>query len=183
MPESTPLADAGPNDKLIFSVVPKDGNGEQVGEMFSPEFYPERFNKVMEKDLNRDGQQCKGEDVSINEFQNPDIHATGECFANNVSTLEEIHFHDGKVDLYTPISPHGGIEAYVKKVEVGEMTGWNPHEGEWMFSYTIDFVSTGYDEYGNDGRSGIVSTLLASSSSSSSGSGSGGTQSEPEIIN
>lgn len=162
MPESTPLADAGPNDQLIFSVVPKDENGRPVGEEFAPEFYPDRFNKVMTKELNRDGQQCQGEDVSVKDFKNSEIHATGVCFARQVPTLETLHAHEGGVDLYTPISPNGGLEVFVKKVEVGEMEGWNPHEGEWMFNYTLDFVSTGLDEYGGDKQNDVVSSLFNS---------------------
>ncbi len=160
MANSTSLEEAGPNDQLIFSVVPKDEDGFQDGTEFSPEFYPDRFNKVMEKELNRDGQQCRGEDVSIKSFKNPDIHATGVCFARQVSVVEALHEHEGKVDLYTPISPQGGIEAFVKKAEIGEINGWNPHQNEWMFDYTLDFVSTGKDEYGSDGENDVVSSLL-----------------------
>jgi hypothetical protein len=154
----------GPNDQLIFSAVPKDEDGNPVGDEFSPEFYPDRFNKVMDKKLNRDGQQCRGEDVTIENFKNADIHATGVCFAHAIQVLEDLHAHDGKVDLYTPISPNGGLEAFVKKIEIGEKDGWNPHADEWMFNYTIDFVSTGLDEYGGDQKNGIVSTLLSEES-------------------
>lgn len=160
MTESTPLEDAGPNDQLIFSVLPKDDNDNPVGQEFSPEFYPDRFNKVMEKELNRDGQQCRGEDVSVKEFKNPDIHATGVCFARQVTVIEGLHEHEGKVDIYTPISPNGGLEAFVKKVEIGEINGWNPVENEWMFNYTLDFVSTGFDEYSVNSGNGIVESKL-----------------------
>lgn len=154
------LEAAGPTAELVFSVVPKNGDGGQASEEFSPEFYPDRFNKVMSKKLNRDGQQCQGEDVTIDEFKNSEVHATGVCFARQTSVLEGIHAHDGKVDLYTPISPHGGLEAFVKNTEIGEKEGWNPHQNEWMFNYTLDFVSTGLDEYGDDGNNSVVSTLL-----------------------
>ncbi len=169
MTQSTELEDAGPNDQLVFSVVAKDEDGNRAfsdGDdyylRFSPEFYPDRFNKVMEKELNRDGNQCQGEDVSIKNLKNSDIHATGVCFARQVPVLEEMHAHEGKVDLYTPISPNGGLEAYVKKIEIGEINGWNPHEGEWMFDYTLDFVSTGRDEYGTDGRNDVITSMLKS---------------------
>jgi hypothetical protein len=172
MTDSTALADAGPNDQLVFSVVAKNEFGEDVlleydrlrdntYLEFAPEFYPDRFNKVMEKELNRDGQQCNGEDISIKTFKNSDIHANGVCLARNVSIIEELHKHEGKVDLYTPISPNGGLEAYVKKAEVGEIDGWNPHKQEWMFQYTLDFVSTGFDEYGTDGTNDVVSSMLS----------------------
>lgn len=161
MAESTPLQDAGPNDQLIFSAVPKDGNGNLVGEEFAPAFYPDRFNKVMSKELNRDGQQCDGEDVSIKNFKNSELHATGVCFAREVSTIESLHEHDGAVDLYTPISPNGGLEVFVKKAEIGEINGWNPYESEWMFDYTLDFVSTGLDEYGDNSGNDVVRSLLS----------------------
>lgn len=160
MPQSTPLEDAGPNDQLVFAAEPKDENDNPVGDVFSPEFYPDRFNKVMEKELNRDGQQCQGEDVSIKNFKNADIHATGVCFADQIDVIEGLHAHEGKVDLYTPISPNGGLEVFVKKAEIGEMDGWNPKRNEWMFKYTLDFVSTGFDEYGGDGSNDIISSML-----------------------
>lgn len=160
-PESTSLEDAGPNDQLVFAVVPKDGNGFPVEPEFSPEFYPDRFNKVMEKELNRKGQQCRGEDVSVKKFKNPDIHATGVCFAGNVSVIEDLHLHEGLVDLYTPISPHGGLEAFVKKAEIGEIDGWNPHANEWMFNYTLDLVSSGVDEYNRNGTNDVVDSIFS----------------------
>jgi len=167
MPQSTSLEDAGPNDQLIFAVRAKneDGTVPMEGQTylnFSPEFYPDRFNKIMDKELDRSGQQCQGEDVSIKNFKNADIHATGVCLARKIDLLDRLHKHDGKVDLYTPISPNGGLEAYVKKVEVGDMAGWNPHEKEWMFEYTLDFVSTGLDEYGTDNTNDVISSELDS---------------------
>lgn len=161
MVKSTSLAEAGPNDQLVFSVVPKDEDGQRLDLEFAPEYYPDRFNKNMEKKLNRNGQQCRGEDITVEKFKNPDLHATGVCFAHQISTLESLHEHEGKVDLYTPISPNGGLEAYVKKIDAGELNGWNPHEGEWMFDYTMDLVSTGYDEYGTDSSNDVVTSLLA----------------------
>lgn len=161
--DTIPASDAGPNETMVFSIVPQDGNGQQVGTPFTPKYYPDRFNKVMEKELRKDGQQCKGQDVSIKNFKNAKLHATGVCLAREVSTLESLHAHDGVVDLYTPISPNGGIEAYLEKVELGEMAGYNPEFDEWMFNYTLDLISTGSDEYGSDGESAIVSSLLKTS--------------------
>lgn len=176
MAESKLLEDAGPNDQLIFKAVLKGSNGDYITDSsgenvaFNPLYYPDRFNKVMEKELNREGNQCQGEDVTIKNFKNSDIHATGICRARHVSVLKRFHAHDGAVDLFTPISPNGGIEAIVKKVEIGEKAGWhtvdnaldesNVVNGEWMFNYTIDFVSTGFDEYGSDGENEVVTNIL-----------------------
>jgi hypothetical protein len=49
---------------------------------------------------------------------------------------------------------------YVKKAEIGEINGWNPQRDEWMFKYTLDFVSTGLDEYGGDGSNDVISSML-----------------------
>lgn len=159
--QKSTLEEAGPNDQLIFTIVMIGEDGGEIGESFSPDFYPDRFNKAMEKELNRDGQQCKGEDISIKTFKNADIHANGVCKSSALSTLDKIHRHAGKVELYTPLSPNGGLEAYVKKVEFGELSGWNPKKDTWMFDYTLDLVSTGRDEYGGSQKNDIVSSYLS----------------------
>lgn len=172
------LEDAGPNDQLIFKAVLKDGEGDYIKDSsgenvaFNPLYYPDRFNKIMEKELNREGNQCQGEDVTIKNFKNSDIHATGICRAKQVSVLEKFHAHDGEVDLFTPISPNGGLEVFVKKVEIGEKAGWHAVDngmensdevrGQWMFNYTMDFVSTGFDEYGSDGENDVITDVLKS---------------------
>lgn len=162
MAESTLLEDAGPNGRLLFSVVPENDTGEPIDAKppFEPAYYPDRFNRVMDKELNRDGQQCAGENVSIDTFKNAEIHATGVCLANKMPILETLSSHDGKVDLITPISPNGGLKAYVKKAEFGELSGWSPVKEQWMFNYTLDFVSTGLDEHQNGNFNPIVTSLL-----------------------
>jgi hypothetical protein len=52
------------------------------------------------------------------------------------------------------------MECYIKGGDVGELEGWNPVYRQWMFTYTVDFVSTGLDEFGNSTENDVVSSIL-----------------------
>lgn len=155
-PDQPYIEGAGPNDGLIFEIDPNDTEIKP----FAPEYYPDRFNKAISKELNRDTKQCKGEDISIKEMKNAELHATGVMLASQSRRFQELSKHKGTVDLITPISPRGGIQCYIKKAELGEIEGYDPKNDEWEINYTIDFVGTGNDEYGDDTRSSIVTELL-----------------------
>lgn len=156
----------GPNGGLKFRVIPLGDTGgpSSAALPFSPYFYPDRFNQTSEKELRREGQQCRGEDVSVKNFKNADFHATGVLLEENLRTFQMLLQHDGPVDMITPVSPQGGLKVFIKKGEVGEIDGWFPGqngiEGQWLLNYTLDFVSTGEDEYGNSDGNSIVTDRL-----------------------
>jgi hypothetical protein len=52
------------------------------------------------------------------------------------------------------------MECYIESADVGEIEGWNPSERQWMFKYTMDLVSTGLDEFGNNSENDIVTSQL-----------------------
>ncbi|UBF21270.1 hypothetical protein HRTV-13_gp24 [Halorubrum phage HRTV-13] len=160
----------GPNESLTFRVVAlgnPETDGEDNGEVnrpalfeFAPMFYPDRFVHSFDKELRREGQQCRGEDVSIKNLKNSEFHATGVVLEENLRRVQALAEHDGVVDMFTPVSPNEGMECYIKGGDVGEIEGWNPVSKQWMFSYTFDFVSTGLDEFGNDTENDIVSEII-----------------------
>ncbi|WP_144797689.1 hypothetical protein [Halorubrum depositum] len=161
----------GPNETITFRVValgePDIDDDDDSGEAqrpalfeFAPLFYPDRFTQSFDKELRREGQQCRGEDVSIKNLKNSEFHATGVVLEENLRRIQALAEHDGVVDMFTPVSPNGGMECYIKGGDVGEIEGWNPVEKQWMFNYTLDFVSTGLDEFGNDTENDIVSEII-----------------------
>jgi hypothetical protein len=156
----------GPNDTIKFKVIALDNKSSGTSEQntalfeFAPKFYPDRFNQKFKKDLRREGQQCKGEDVSIKKNENSQFHATGVLLEENLRLFQTLSNHQGVVDLMTPISPDGGMECYIESADVGEIEGWNPSERQWMFKYTMDLVSTGLDEFGNNSENDIVTSQL-----------------------
>jgi hypothetical protein len=162
---------AGPNEGIEFRVVVlgEVPNTEPINHIqktrevlfeFAPKFFPDRFNQSFDKELRREGQQCRGEDVSIKNLKNSEFHATGVVLEENLRRVQKLANHDGVVDMITPISPNGGMECYIKSGDVGELEGWNPVYRQWMFNYTFDFVSTGLDEFGNDTENDVVSGLI-----------------------
>lgn len=131
---------------LVDEVLKTDSNPENN---FTPVYYPSRFTITTEKDLDRTPASCDGERVSIKELKNSELHVTGKVHESDLQSLWNIAHTTRRVEVITPVLQNGGMEAYVKSVEIGEMIGYDayPDAEEWMFKYTIDLVSTGKDEY------------------------------------
>lgn len=146
-----------PNASLPFAIRVPDGDPTTN---FDPQYYPSRFNETSDKDLKRDGQQCKGEDVSVKTQKNADIHITGMCLTPEIPTLRHAYRFEGPINILSPIMPEGGMEAIIKSGEIGNLQGWSKHYNEWQWEYTIDLVSTGQDEFGGTNRSDVVSGIL-----------------------
>lgn len=148
-----------PNATLPFSIRVADGSPDTN---FDPVYFPSRFNEASEKELREEGQQCRGQDVSIKEQKNARIHVTGIVLSFQVHTLRDIYRLDGPVDLLSPLDPQGGMAVFVENGEVGNLQGWDQHYHQWQWEYTMDLVSTGEDEFGNDGENDIVSEIFNS---------------------
>lgn len=148
-----------PNATLPFSIRVADGDPNTN---FDPVYFPSRFNEASEKDLRKEGQQCRGQDVSIKKQKNAMIHVTGVVLSFQVHKLRYIYRLDEPVDLLSPLEPQGGMAVYVENGEVGNLQGWDQHHQQWQWEYTMDLVSTGEDEFGNDGENDVVTGILDS---------------------
>lgn len=144
---------SNPNQQLGFEIAPRDTYWS-----FAPEFYPDRFNQQKSKELTRNPQQCGGESVSLKAIKNRDFHAKGVLLEGEIPVFQKLLDFEGKVDILSPLTPSGGMECYLKQGELGEQKGWDPHTRQWMFSYSMDLVSTGRDEY-QRGRNAIVTAI------------------------
>lgn len=142
-----------PSDQLGFEVVPHDTHWS-----FTPEFYPDRFTQKKSKELARNAQQCAGESVSVKAIKNREFHAKGVLLHGEIRVFQKLLDFEGKVDILSPLTPNGGMECYLKDGEIGEKKGWDPHTRQWMFTYSMDLVSTGRDEY-NRSRNAIVTAI------------------------
>jgi len=148
-----------PNQPLGFEI-----NPQRKPWSFAPEFYPEDFTQMKEKELNRYGDTCSGESVSIKTVKNWEFHATGVLLHGEISHFRSLTELDGKVDVLSPLTPDGGMECIVKSGELGNQTGWDPHTGQWLFKFTLDLVSTGRDEYAS-GQNAIVTAITQEAAS------------------
>lgn len=126
---------------------------------FGPTYYPDRFTQTKKKDLDRSGQQCAGENISVEKEKNREFHVAGVVLERNVPRLQQLLDHEGPVEVISPLTPSGGMECILKSGELGEDSGYDPHAAEWMFDYKLDLVSTGDDEY-ERGRNPIVSAII-----------------------
>lgn len=149
-----PRGSTDPTAKLGFEISPNEKRWT-----FIPEFYPESFTQMKKKKLSRYGSGCGGETVTIKQTKNKEFHVNGVLLQGELGVFRNLMEHHKPVDIISPLVEFGGKECYVKKAEIGEKTGWEPHHRQWLFEYTIDLVSTGEDgEEG--GRNGIVSAIL-----------------------
>jgi hypothetical protein len=171
---------ANPNEPLPFEILPEIKFGPRANispdEMrlggrakaeydwaFAPEYYPDRFPQSKEKKLDRSGKQCSGEDVAIESIKNREFHVSGVLLAREVSDFNQMLDYDGVVDLYSPISPSGGMQCYVKNGEISATPeGFDAIHRMWRFEYSIDLVSTGNDEYDRT-KNAIVSSIISTS--------------------
>lgn len=150
---SEPAVENDPTEGLGFEIQPTEGAWS-----FSPLYYPDSFTQNKPKELNRNGQQCSGENVSIKALKNREFHASGVMLFETISTYHELMDHHGYVEILSPLVPGGGMECVIKKAELGDKNGWDPHNRQWLFEYTVDLVSTGRDEFGSN-RNAIVTAI------------------------
>jgi len=143
-----------PNEQLGFEITPQEERWS-----FVPEFYPDSFTEVKQRELDRHGNGCGGEKVRIKNIKNREYHATGVILQGEIPVFHRLMDFDGRVDILSPKAPDGGMECHIKKAELGEQKGWDPHTRQWMFKYTLDLVSTGHDEYERQ-LNGIVTPIL-----------------------
>lgn len=156
-----------PTAKLGFEIAP---TGENAFWSFTPTYYPDRLVQNKPRKLNRDGRQCGGENVSIKKIQNREFHVKGILLASELWEFQQLLDYEGAVDLFSPLCPDGGMRCQIKNPELGKKVGWDPLETEFQFSYSVDLVSTGRDEY-DTGTNAIVSEIIGGGSISTTISG------------
>jgi len=144
-----------PNKPLPFGMQPHDNSWD-----FFPEYFPDRLPQTKDKKLNRESVQCAGEDVTIETAKNREVHVSGVVLASEIDIFQTLTDYDKPIDLYTPLLPYGGMECIIKNTEIdANPDGFDAYFRQWRFSYTIDLVSTGYDEY-DTGDNEIVSAII-----------------------
>jgi hypothetical protein len=168
--ENTSNIPDDPTARLGFEVKPASTHSSDESEeanpsqlwQFAPAYYPDRFVQVKPRELDRDGKQCEGEDVSLKTLKNREFHASGIILAFEIPIFHQLMDFSNTVDVISPLTPmSSGMECEIKDAELGEKEGWDPIYKQWQFNYTIDLVSTGHDEYDND-ENAIVSAILDS---------------------
>lgn len=126
---------------------------------FTPMYYPETIRIGKNREVERDGRQCGGENVSIKEIKNREVHIKGKVLATEIPVFNKVMDHEGLLDFISPKTPDGGLECQIHKTELGELGGWDPIEKEWRFEFSIDLISTGRDEH-QKGQNDIVSAVI-----------------------
>jgi hypothetical protein len=146
---------SNPEDELPFEVEAEEQNWS-----FTPYYYPNRFPQKRERELNRVGQQSGGEGVTVKKSKNPDLHIAGIVLGDEVGDFKRLRDYNGEVSVYSPLNPTGGIQCIVKGGEVdANPHGYDPVLKQRQFKYTIDLVSTGFDEAGRSDNQ-IVSAIV-----------------------
>lgn len=110
---------------------------------FTPELYPERVQVTKERNLNREQNYCKGEDVTDDGSKNRDIHVNGIVTRSGLDDVGEVADTGNE---YTLVSATWSGEVLIESVEVEGPTGWWPQQNTMLWQYRIDAVSTGEDE-------------------------------------
>lgn len=151
-----------PNTELGFEISPTQSSWS-----IAPEFYPDDFTQMKKTELTRYGGDCGGETVTIKSVKNREFHVEGVILQGEINLFQGLLDLTEPVDLLSPLTPTGGMECHVKQGELGNQTGFDPHNRQWMFKYNLDLVSTGRDEY-NNRENAIVSAVLSENDESGS---------------
>jgi hypothetical protein len=143
-----------PNKQLGFEINPKEKEWSLI-----PEYYPDDFTEMKKKDMERHGNGCEGESVSVKKVKNREFHVSGVILRSTLPLLRQLADYNEPVDLISPLIKDGGMEVYVKRAERGNQDGWDPYHSQRLFEYDIDLVSSGKDEHAI-GDNGIISEII-----------------------
>lgn len=131
-----------PTDPTVQSVFVLYGSAT-----FEPFYAPDRMSVSKERDLNRQGNFCGGEDVTDMGSKNRALHVSGKFLESELSRFEVLLDNTEPLTVATP-----GWEGEVM-VEAGEYEGplgVDPRKREHFFKYSLDLVSTGESESDGD---------------------------------
>lgn len=120
--------------------------------VFRPVYYPDRVSVSKKRNLNTEDAVCDGQYVTDNGGENRKIHVKGVVLQDNLSQFEALVDSGIPHDL---LCEQGEWEVYVEDSKVEGPRAWDGAEHSWWFDYTLDLVSSGRDEVGDD-TGGIV---------------------------
>lgn len=110
---------------------------------FSPTYLPKTVRVTKERNLNRKDSFCEGEDVTDTGAKNRDIHIAGKLVGGEKDRLNILADSD---EVYTLSCPAWTGDVRVSKAEYEGPTGHDSKTGKFIYSYSLDLVSTGRDE-------------------------------------
>lgn len=113
------------------------------GSAFTPAIYPDRIQVTKERNLDRNQNYCKGEDVTDNGSKNRDIHINGRMTRHGVDNLNEI---GDSGEEYMLVSATWSGEVLVASIEVEGPDGWWAAQNTMLWEYRIDVVSAHSEE-------------------------------------
>lgn len=124
---------------------------------FRPHYVPDRLQVSKERNLVRHANFCGLEDVFEIHGHNREIHLTGKLLHSEVAKFESVIDNSQTAEL---LSAAWSGEVRTVQGEYEGPIGWDPIEREYLWSYTLDLVSTGLNEVENIryASSGIVNT-------------------------
>lgn len=122
--------------------------------VFAPEYFPERIQVTKKRNISREENFCKGEDVVDQGPKNREIHIHGRLIGIELDAFDAV-VDDG--DTFTMTSTTWSGEVVVEQGDYEGPTGWHPPTGDLFWDYDLDLISTGKDEPGASGGNGIVS--------------------------
>lgn len=148
-----------PNEAMGLELFPQDPNWQyQSG--FTPEFYPKDFTQMKKRELTTyGGSNCGTESVSIKSVKNREFHIAGKLIESQIPVFQDFMDVDSKIDIYSPLTPRGGMECFLKQAELGNYVGYDPVTEERIFEYVLDLKSTGRDEAEGD-ENAIVTAIV-----------------------
>lgn len=120
---------------------------------FAPRYLPSTFRRTKSRNLNRKENFCGGENVSDRGAENWEFHVVGPVLTAGIEFFDRLA-EDGGDILLTSLSWSGEVK--IEEAELEGPTAWDPAAQQFQWRYTLDLVSTGKDESGNENNTGII---------------------------
>lgn len=124
--------------------MPENAGFEIVGEVdFRPHYLPDTVRVIKERNLNREDDFCRGEDVTDTGSKNRDIHISGKMLSRDKQWFDILLDSN---NVHTLVSTAWSGDVRVSNGEYEGPTQLDAETKEYIFKYKIDLVSTGRDE-------------------------------------
>lgn len=121
---------------------------------FQPLFVPERMEEVKERNLDRQENWCGGEDVTDFGAKNREFHISGRLLESEIGTFDAVLDAGTAFDM---VSVLWTGEVYVVRGTLEGPLWYDPRLKDFIYTYSIDVLSSGRDEPLSDAGSGIIS--------------------------
>ncbi|MFC7191848.1 hypothetical protein ACFQL7_20835 [Halocatena marina] len=129
---------------------------------FGPFYTPKRISVEKERNLDKSDNFCGSQDITDTGSKNRVLHVAGRLRQSELSAFHAVLDSNKPFNILSPV---WSGEIRIENGDVEGPTAIDPIDGQFLFEYSLDVVSTGVDEDQGSSEFGVVSGPTPSTSS------------------